>query len=49
MILDKWINKRYGTPIIDGENSTLDKLESVEGGFIAHVKVDGDYEINVNY
>lgn len=44
-----WINKRYGTPIIDGKNSTLDKLESVEGGFIAHVKVDGDYEINVNY
>jgi endoglycosylceramidase len=44
-----WINKRYGTPIIDGQNSILDKLETVEGGFIAHVTVEGNYEINVNY
>lgn len=45
-----WLNDRYGTPIINGENIKLDKLETVEGGYIAHVSVENmDYKINIQY
>lgn len=44
-----WLNKRYGQPIIEGKNVQLVKLETVEGGFFAYIKVEGVYEINISY
>ncbi len=42
-----WIPNHFGTPNISGTNVSLEKLKEVEGGYIAFVKVNGVYIIDV--
>ncbi len=42
-----WIPNYFGTPNISGTNASLEKLEEAEGGYIAFVKVNGAYVIDV--
>lgn len=44
-----WISDRFGVPVISGTNSSLEELKTVDGGYIATVKVDGNYKIDVGF
>lgn len=44
-----WIPSRFGTPVVSGSNATLEKTTTVSGGYIASVKVNGSYTIDVSF
>ena len=44
-----WIPDRFGEPNIDGNNVVSFQLSKIEGGYIAKVKVKGNYNINVHF
>ncbi len=44
-----WIPDRFGEPIISGNKIQLQKLEKVEGGYLAEIGVNGRYLIQVNF
>jgi len=44
-----WIPDRFGEPIISGVNVAIDKLVKTDGGYIAFVKIQGSYSIDVRF
>jgi len=48
-ITELWIPSRFGTPVITGTNATLQNNKAVDGGYIATVKVSGNYTVDVNF
>lgn len=44
-----WIPNRFGVPKFSGSNSKLERLDEVEGGYIATINAEGTYIIKVNY
>jgi len=48
-ITEVWIPDFFGTPKISGTNSTLTKLETVEGGYKASLEVKDKYTIEIGY
>jgi len=44
-----WIPDRFGTPMINGKNVKSNQLNKVNGGYIAEVSVENNYEINVDF
>ncbi len=48
-ITELWIPNRFGAPTISGTNATLKELRTVSGGYIAEVKVSGDYTVVVGF
>ncbi|MFN8238709.1 MAG: cellulase family glycosylhydrolase [Chitinophagales bacterium] len=44
-----WINNKFGTPVINGTNAVVEQLETVNGGYIATVKTNGLYAVDISY
>ncbi len=44
-----WIPNRFGTPIISGKNIKRYHLNEVDGGYLAQIDVENNYEINVDF
>jgi len=44
-----WIPNRFSTPIITGTNIVSSELKTVDGGYLASVKVNGNYKIVVGF
>ena len=44
-----WVSDRFGTPIISGVGVELNETLQVEGGYHVSVKVDGVYEVAINF
>lgn len=44
-----WIPDRFGIPVITGTNVVSTQLNSVSGGYLADVKVNGNYTIEVGF
>ncbi len=44
-----WIPNYFGTPTLSGTNSTLKELQTLDGGYLAYVTVNGSYTIDVSF
>lgn len=44
-----WINDRFGEPVINGTNATVNHIEKVPGGYLADLIVNNHYTIDVTH
>ncbi len=48
-ITELWIPNFFGQPEISGKNIAVKNLKEVDGGYIAEIEVEADYEINITH
>lgn len=48
-ITELWIPNFFGAPEISGKNIAIKNLKEVDGGYIAEIEVDAEYEINITH